>query len=334
MKLGAVAVLIAFVGATGDRSSPPLFTTLGAGACRDPHGAEPGHCAKRTASLRECGAACAASSSSCHAFQHCTGPLCAGLCCLYTDTPKCPTGGGWKPAPSSEPGLWRSGRCSPAHFTHEWWWTVYMPTERSRQAIAAPRRRGTIVPRWSRFTPTEDGGMCPPAPSRLDPEWIVDNHRTVYGRRVLEMIRTRGLLYVRMPKTASTSIIKMLTAAPRGLVKPVEVNATNVARYSEEADVTVLPIVTSEFFKKLGGDQRRRLQGNRLRFSVVRNPYDKAISGWRYCRTTQRRSLADALRDPPTQAYSYHDCPSTFCRTLFQIERAALHSYGPDAHSC
>ena len=26
--------------------------------------------------------------------------------------------------------------------------------------------------------------------------------------------------------------------------------------------------------------------------------------------------------------------PSTFCRTLFQIERAALHSYGPDAHSC
>ena len=26
--------------------------------------------------------------------------------------------------------------------------------------------------------------------------------------------------------------------------------------------------------------------------------------------------------------------PSRFCRTLFQIERAALHSYGPDPHSC
>ena len=26
--------------------------------------------------------------------------------------------------------------------------------------------------------------------------------------------------------------------------------------------------------------------------------------------------------------------PSRFCRTLFQIERAALHSYGPGAHSC
>ena len=26
--------------------------------------------------------------------------------------------------------------------------------------------------------------------------------------------------------------------------------------------------------------------------------------------------------------------PSTFCRTLFQIERAALHSYGSDPHSC
>ena len=28
------------------------------------------------------------------------------------------------------------------------------------------------------------------------------------------------------------------------------------------------------------------------------------------------------------------DSPSNFCRTLFQIERAALHSYRPDAHSC
>ena len=26
--------------------------------------------------------------------------------------------------------------------------------------------------------------------------------------------------------------------------------------------------------------------------------------------------------------------PSRFCRTLFQIERTALHSYGPDPHSC
>ena len=26
--------------------------------------------------------------------------------------------------------------------------------------------------------------------------------------------------------------------------------------------------------------------------------------------------------------------PVNFCRTLFQIERAALHSYGPEPHSC
>ena len=30
---------------------------------------------------------------------------------------------------------------------------------------------------------------------------------------------------------------------------------------------------------------------------------------------------------------SRRPCPSIFCRTLFQIERAALHSYGPDPHS-
>ena len=37
------------------------------------------------------------------------------------------------------------------------------------------------------------------------------------------------------------------------------------------------------------------------------HPYAKAISGWSYCRSTQFRPLADALRAPPDRSPTYHD---------------------------
>ena len=35
-----------------------------------------------------------------------------------------------------------------------------------------------------------------------------------------------------------------------------------------------------------------------------------------------------------TWVFTLYHCPSRLCRTLFQIERAALHSYSPGHHSC
>jgi len=34
-------------------------------------------------------------------------------------------------------------------------------------------------------------------------------------------------------------------------------------------------------------------------FSVVRNPWDRFVSGWKYCASTRHRTLRDVLLDPP-----------------------------------
>jgi hypothetical protein len=40
-------------------------------------------------------------------------------------------------------------------------------------------------------------------------------------------------------------------------------------------------------------------------FSVVRNPWDRFVSGWKYCASTRSRSLRDVLLDPPQAGHDY-----------------------------
>lgn len=42
-----------------------------------------------------------------------------------------------------------------------------------------------------------------------------------------------------------------------------------------------------------------------FRFSVVRNPWDRFVSGWKYCKSTRRRSLRDVLADLPREGHDY-----------------------------
>jgi len=42
-----------------------------------------------------------------------------------------------------------------------------------------------------------------------------------------------------------------------------------------------------------------------FRFSVVRNPWDRFISGWKYCATTRQRSLHDVLTNLPREGHDY-----------------------------
>ena len=43
----------------------------------------------------------------------------------------------------------------------------------------------------------------------------------------------------------------------------------------------------------------KRIKGECITFGTVRNPYDRAISGWQYCGKTKFRPLSDALKNPP-----------------------------------
>ncbi len=43
------------------------------------------------------------------------------------------------------------------------------------------------------------------------------------------------------------------------------------------------------------------------KFSVVRNPYDKFVSGWKYLRSTKDRELKDVLLSPPSKEKWIHD---------------------------
>jgi len=41
------------------------------------------------------------------------------------------------------------------------------------------------------------------------------------------------------------------------------------------------------------------------KFSVVRNPWDRFVSGWKYCESTKHLSLIEALRHLPAEGFDY-----------------------------
>jgi hypothetical protein len=42
-----------------------------------------------------------------------------------------------------------------------------------------------------------------------------------------------------------------------------------------------------------------------FRFSVIRNPWDRFVSGWKYCNTVQCRSLSEILVNLPPKGHDY-----------------------------
>ena len=57
------------------------------------------------------------------------------------------------------------------------------------------------------------------------------------------------------------------------------------------------------FFKinkyKLVKIERNKINDDIISFGVIRNPYSRCISAWKYCNTTRKRTLLDCLKTPP-----------------------------------
>ena len=54
-----------------------------------------------------------------------------------------------------------------------------------------------------------------------------------------------------------------------------------------------------------------------FKFAVIRNPWDRFISGWKYCESTRDRSLMDVLTKPPREGHDYRHLTRPQHLTLF-----------------
>jgi hypothetical protein len=57
--------------------------------------------------------------------------------------------------------------------------------------------------------------------------------------------------------------------------------------------------------------------GQYIKVAVIRNPWDRFVSGWRYCRSTKERSLPNTLSDPPSSGHDYRHVTRQQTATLF-----------------
>jgi hypothetical protein len=51
--------------------------------------------------------------------------------------------------------------------------------------------------------------------------------------------------------------------------------------------------------------ERERAPADYFRFSIVRNPWDRFVSGWRYLPSTRDRALRDVLGDLPREGHDF-----------------------------
>lgn len=62
-------------------------------------------------------------------------------------------------------------------------------------------------------------------------------------------------------------------------------------------------------------------------FSVVRNPWDRFISGWKYCASTRRRSLHDVLTNLPREGHDYRHLTRPQHAILYDKNRRLIVDY-------
>ncbi len=94
-------------------------------------------------------------------------------------------------------------------------------------------------------------------------------------------------IFIHTPKTGGTSLID---AFGMSFNNDIDSHFLNMGLYGNRYD----------------WDNYRSNYKNYYTFSVIRNPWDRFVSGWKYCNSTKNRSLLDVLQNLPNRC-NWHD---------------------------
>lgn len=124
------------------------------------------------------------------------------------------------------------------------------------------------------------------------------------------MINDKHVIWVRNPKCAGTSV-KMALARPNDysiddtcIHKVPKIKSGKY--YSEIITKGKVVSVNASHLDNFRSVNKHAFQ-NGFKFTISRNPFDRFISGWRYCKSTKHKDINDLIGNLPKKRSQEHD---------------------------
>ena len=119
-------------------------------------------------------------------------------------------------------------------------------------------------------------------------------------------IKQAPMIFVKTPKTGSTAIQHLLHKHRSWLFMNELMNRPGFDLRGQNLSTHIIGVGSYKARMKFKA-QYPDIWEQAYKFSVVRNPYSKALSSWRYCPSTKDKSLLEALSNPPKEEENFHD---------------------------
>lgn len=110
------------------------------------------------------------------------------------------------------------------------------------------------------------------------------------------------LIFLKTPKTAGTSIEGFLRKS-LGDIRTIRIDGLSRHFPSEAELADKSAIIVGDIVAQAFKTECPNIWASSNTFGVVRDPYSKCVSAWRYCQSTRSRPLSDALRSPPKKRW-------------------------------
>ncbi len=124
------------------------------------------------------------------------------------------------------------------------------------------------------------------------------------------------IIWVRQPKTGGTSIKWFLLYGTKKVPSYIEQNPDPFNGEKEGLYLTTYPNYTKIVMIETNHEENavRKFRNKypeffeeAIKFTIVRNPWDKFVSGWKHCHTTKDKPFEEVVKSPPTKKENIHD---------------------------